>query len=189
MRSRNCRPRLVYFLAIEMTRRRLASTISFLAMRASRSPFWTMLTMRRNSPSEVPVVLGDVARSRRGCARRVSRSAAAKAAHFLSMPGDAVEPVARRAHGPCSFRGRRGAAPCDARRGAASGRRARSGGGCSCRARRPDIRSCEPWNWTLSTSAVSCSRSFWYFFSSAAREVLRRRRARPCASPGPSRIS
>ena len=28
IRSRNCRPRLVYFLAIEMTRRRLASTIS-----------------------------------------------------------------------------------------------------------------------------------------------------------------
>src|SRR5216117_2098674 len=34
MRSRNCRPRLVYFLAIEMTSRRLASTIPFLAMAA-----------------------------------------------------------------------------------------------------------------------------------------------------------
>ena len=38
IRSRNCRPRLVYFLAIEITRRRLASTISFLAWLASRSP-------------------------------------------------------------------------------------------------------------------------------------------------------
>src|SRR5579875_187164 len=35
IRSRNCRPRLVYFLAIEMTRRRLASTISFLARLAA----------------------------------------------------------------------------------------------------------------------------------------------------------
>jgi hypothetical protein len=32
---------MVYFLAIEMTRRRFASTISFLAWRASRSPFCT----------------------------------------------------------------------------------------------------------------------------------------------------
>ena len=38
IRSRNCRPRLVYFLAIEITRRRLASTISFLARRAFASP-------------------------------------------------------------------------------------------------------------------------------------------------------
>ena len=55
MRSRNCRPRLVYFLAMEMTRRRLASTISFLAWRASRSPFCTALTMRRNSGISRPV--------------------------------------------------------------------------------------------------------------------------------------
>ena len=45
----------MYFLAIEMTRRRFASTISFLAMRASRSPFWTWLTIRRNSVSAMPV--------------------------------------------------------------------------------------------------------------------------------------
>ena len=32
-----------------------------------------------------------------------------------------------------------------------------------------------PWNWTLSTSAVSCSRSLWYFFSSAAGKSLHRR--------------
>src|SRR5258708_15209136 len=37
IRSRNCRPRLVYFFAIEITRRRLASTISFLAWRACGS--------------------------------------------------------------------------------------------------------------------------------------------------------
>ncbi len=43
IRSRNCRPRLVYFLAMEITRRRLASTISFLARRALASP----IDMRR----------------------------------------------------------------------------------------------------------------------------------------------
>ncbi|MNI23316.1 hypothetical protein D3C73_769010 [compost metagenome] len=45
----------MYFLAMEMTRRRFASTISFLAIRASRSPFCTMDTMRRNSATEMPV--------------------------------------------------------------------------------------------------------------------------------------
>src|ERR1700760_1529595 len=55
IRSRNCRPRLVYFLAIEITRRRLASTISFLAWRASRSPFCTPCTILRNSPISSPV--------------------------------------------------------------------------------------------------------------------------------------
>ena len=54
IRSRNCRPRLVYFLAIEITRRRFASTISFLAWRASRSPFCTMWTILRNSPISRP---------------------------------------------------------------------------------------------------------------------------------------
>ena len=38
IRSRNCRPRLVYFFAIEITRRRLASVISRLALRAFASP-------------------------------------------------------------------------------------------------------------------------------------------------------
>ena len=38
IRSRNCRPRFVYFLAIETTSRRLASTSSFLACSASISP-------------------------------------------------------------------------------------------------------------------------------------------------------
>src|SRR5271166_3489213 len=55
MRSRNWRPRLVYFLAIEMTRRRFASTISFFACRASRSPFCTICTRRRNSWISSPV--------------------------------------------------------------------------------------------------------------------------------------
>src|SRR5258706_12313981 len=41
IRSRNCRPRFVYFLAIEITRRRFASTISFLARRAFASPIDT----------------------------------------------------------------------------------------------------------------------------------------------------
>ena len=61
IRSRNCRPRLVYFLAIEITRRRLASTISFLAWRASRSPFCTVWTMRRNSSISRPVSVASVA--------------------------------------------------------------------------------------------------------------------------------
>src|SRR5580692_9123478 len=55
IRSRNCRPRLVYFFAIEMTRRRFASTISFFAWRASRSPFCTMCTILRNSPISSPI--------------------------------------------------------------------------------------------------------------------------------------
>src|SRR5439155_1205772 len=38
IRSRNCSPRLVYFLAIEITSRRLASVISRLARRAFASP-------------------------------------------------------------------------------------------------------------------------------------------------------
>src|SRR5438270_1973856 len=38
MRSRNCRPRLVYFLAIEITSRRFASVISRFARRALASP-------------------------------------------------------------------------------------------------------------------------------------------------------
>ena len=64
IRSRNCRPRLVYFLAMEMTRRRFASTISFLAWRASRSPFCTMCTILRNSPISTPVCGGEVVHQR-----------------------------------------------------------------------------------------------------------------------------
>src|SRR5262245_42599342 len=40
---------------MEMTRRRFASTISFLAWRASRSPFCTICTILRNSPISSPV--------------------------------------------------------------------------------------------------------------------------------------
>jgi hypothetical protein len=48
MRSRNCRPRLVYFFAIEITRRRLASIISRLARRALASPvdIWRAISFR-----------------------------------------------------------------------------------------------------------------------------------------------
>src|SRR6185437_15791674 len=67
IRSRNCSPRLVYFLAIEMTRRRFASTISFLDCRASRSPFWTMCTILRNSPISSPVSPASVCISWRCC--------------------------------------------------------------------------------------------------------------------------
>src|SRR5207302_1583373 len=46
MRSRNCRPRLVYFFAIEMTSRRFASTISFLAWAALTWPALMMVMTR-----------------------------------------------------------------------------------------------------------------------------------------------
>ena len=45
IRSSRCRPRLTYFLATETTRRRLASTRSFLALSASISP-WRMTGQR-----------------------------------------------------------------------------------------------------------------------------------------------
>src|SRR5678810_298816 len=45
IRSRNCRPRFVYFLAIEITRRRFASVISRLALRAFASPVDICLLM------------------------------------------------------------------------------------------------------------------------------------------------
>src|SRR5260221_712095 len=49
-RSRNCSPRLVYFFAIETTRRRLASTSSFFACSACASPRWmTSIVRRRRS--------------------------------------------------------------------------------------------------------------------------------------------
>src|SRR5206468_4192964 len=63
IRSRNCRPRFVYFLAIEMTSRRLASTISFLAMAALCWPcLMTVITrlissalaLARASPPLIP---------------------------------------------------------------------------------------------------------------------------------------
>src|SRR5881394_851736 len=49
IRSRNCRPRLVYFLAIETTRRRLASMSSFFACSASISPWMMSRWVRRSS--------------------------------------------------------------------------------------------------------------------------------------------
>src|SRR5262245_23259449 len=45
---------------MEMTSRRLASTISFFACRASRSPFRTMCTILRNSPISRPVSVASV---------------------------------------------------------------------------------------------------------------------------------
>ena len=49
IKSRNCKPRLVYFLAIEMTKRKLASIISFLALREERSPSFMRLLMSLSS--------------------------------------------------------------------------------------------------------------------------------------------
>src|SRR3989475_9223606 len=46
MRSRNCSPRFVYFLAMEMTRRRFASTISFFACAALTWPCRMMVITR-----------------------------------------------------------------------------------------------------------------------------------------------
>jgi hypothetical protein len=55
IRSRNCRPRLVYFFAIEITRRRLASTISFFARRALASPIdiWRLISLMSATLSPV----------------------------------------------------------------------------------------------------------------------------------------
>ena len=44
IKSKNCKPLLVYFFAIEITSLRLASTISFFANLDSFSPFCTLLT-------------------------------------------------------------------------------------------------------------------------------------------------
>ena len=97
---------------------------------------------------------------------------------FLVEPWRRRRASSRRARGPCSCRGRRlrGTRWRSARRSIwppSAGQAAV----VAVELRRPDIRSCEPWNWTLSTSAVSCSRSFWYFFSSAGGEI-----AAPAAS-------
>src|ERR1700684_1948127 len=51
IRSRNCSPRLVYFLAIDTTRRRLASTSSALARSAIRSPSSISATVSRSTVS------------------------------------------------------------------------------------------------------------------------------------------
>ena len=48
IRSRNCRPRFVYFFAIETTSRRLASTSSFLACSACHSPRVIVSSVRRS---------------------------------------------------------------------------------------------------------------------------------------------
>src|SRR4028119_2439512 len=94
MRSRNCRPRLVYFLAIEMTRRRLASTISFLAMRASRSALCPWLPMRRKPPGALP------GGGRGGVALVHSLlGAAGFALGLLHLVGDAAELAERHAGG------------------------------------------------------------------------------------------
>src|SRR5205809_231887 len=53
IRSRNWSPRFVYFLAMEMTSRRLASTISFLARAALASPERMSFTMRLRSSARV----------------------------------------------------------------------------------------------------------------------------------------
>src|SRR5436190_20249095 len=91
IRSRNCRPRLVYFLAIEMTRRRFASTISFLAWCASRSPFCTICTILRSSPISSPVSPASTWISWR-CCLTFSLSRAKALPAFCAQFGHAVEP-------------------------------------------------------------------------------------------------
>src|SRR5207249_663562 len=55
IRSRNCRPRLVYFFAIEITRRRFASVISRFARRAFASPVDICLLMSLRSFRGMPI--------------------------------------------------------------------------------------------------------------------------------------
>ena len=102
IRSRNCRPRLVYFLAMEMTRRRFASTISFLARRALASPR-DMARLISLTWATVSPVSSTTARRRR-CARRSSSAWAVKredqsclpvicfSSHFssISLPGNSA---------------------------------------------------------------------------------------------------
>jgi hypothetical protein len=73
MRSRNCRPRFVYFLAIETTRRRFASTSSLLAFSASRSPRTMKSAVCRSSSAEVSIAVS-VARMSASAAKIFSRS-------------------------------------------------------------------------------------------------------------------
>ncbi len=84
IRSRNCRPRLVYFLAIEITRRRLASTISFLARRALASPMDMRRLMSLTSATLRPV---SCSRSTSFCWQaRMSSLRAAIASAYLLLP-------------------------------------------------------------------------------------------------------
>ena len=76
IRSRNCRPRLVYFLAMDTTRRRLASINSFLACSASASPRWMICSARFSS---VRLTSPSLAMSR-SSERRVRSSLRASAA-------------------------------------------------------------------------------------------------------------
>ena len=48
-------PRLVYFLAMEITRRRLASIISFLASRDERSPSFIFLLIAFSASSGITI--------------------------------------------------------------------------------------------------------------------------------------
>src|SRR5271165_5976992 len=72
IKSRNCRPRLVYFLAIETTRRRLASISSRLACSASMSPWMISRCVRLSSWNDTPVSSSSFstsARRARACRR------------------------------------------------------------------------------------------------------------------------
>ena len=55
IKSRNWSPLFVYFLAIDITSLKLASTISFFADLASFSPFWTCCTILLNSLMSIPI--------------------------------------------------------------------------------------------------------------------------------------
>src|SRR6266851_3688601 len=60
MRSRNCRPRFVYFFAIEITSRRFASVISRLARRAFASPVDICLLISFKSFKGMPIRFRDI---------------------------------------------------------------------------------------------------------------------------------
>ena len=57
IKSKNCKPLFVYFLAIEITSLKFASIISFFAILDSLSPFLILLTKILKSEIEIPIVL------------------------------------------------------------------------------------------------------------------------------------
>src|SRR5438552_6418149 len=81
MRSRNWRPRFMYFFAIDTTRRRLAWTISCLAARMRRSAAWMSRTARSSAPNGMPISRSSSASSRR--ASRISSASVTSASRDI----------------------------------------------------------------------------------------------------------
>src|SRR5205809_1009254 len=97
MRSRNWRPRLMYRLAIDTTRRRLAWIISCLAARAPSSAARMSRTARWSAPSGMPTSRSTSASSRR--AARTSSASVASASDGMPTVRHARRSATRRPGG------------------------------------------------------------------------------------------